>query len=515
MKKILIILLVLLSSITLSAEEGLTITELLNTITQENLDLQIAKAGSSTAYQGYLRNLAAEKPNLSFVTDSASSPLYGYTGNIPSYSSFGVLETRDIHTLSAGLALAGSLPGGGRGTLALQNSMKLIKEESDPLYLEQAPTLLLSLSQPLLVNGKFIDTEASPLNRRLGQIGWERAVLREREIKNRIIHNSLILFHQIISLRETVIYLEEQLKLFNLELAKARENRGLGRISETDLLSLELRTSRQETLIFDTKYQLLVAEETLAGLIGKRDLASLPLVWEYSFSDPASERDISTVPQMASLRDKLMQPGSNDPMNNPGPAAATLALEEQRIRSRLSGLSEGINMDLSFRFSPQYPQDRETPEKFLSSITDLFDEQAKPSLSLGLSLRVPLYEGGAAQARRSMDSLAEKTAALSLEKSRREISEAGMFLLRRLVVLEDKISFLSAQREYDGRLLEKEKSRLSLGLANELDVETVRLALNSRQREMDVTEREWFLTLIEYQLTAGEDLEEFIKTVKF
>lgn len=61
--------------------------------------------------------------------------------------------------------------------------------------------------------------------------------------------------------------------------------------------------------------------------------------------------------------------------------------------------------------------------------------------------------------------------------------------------------------------MEKEQDRLSLGLSNELDVERVRLSLVSNDNDIKATEREWFLTLLEYQLAAGEDLEKFLLSV--
>lgn len=328
--------------------------------------------------------------------------------------------------------------------------MKIIREASDPVYLEQTPALVASLSQPLLVNGKFLEAGTSELTRRLGQIGWEKSAINEGDIKNRILHNALILFHQIITLRTTAEYLEAQLKLFDLELKRGQDNRALGRISETDLLDLELRQSRQESLIFDTKYQILTAEQSLSALLGETGLAAAKLEWELSFrkDSPGSSGNSGTDAAKEGfilLREKSLNQLPGDDSSSPKTASAFLTLEEQQIRSRLAGVSDGVIADLSLAFSPQYPKTRSNPEKYAASFTDFLEEDAVSLLSIALSLKIPLNSGEEIKIRKNLERLSEETTRLSLEKSRREALDTRNYLAQRLLVLEEKARFISSQ----------------------------------------------------------------------
>ena len=493
MKKILIITLLAVFSLNVFAQTAsLGPKEVLELLLKDNLDLQISALNSAAAYQSYTQSLAAEKPRVSFATDTASAPFFGYSNSVEQYIARG-LPAAEVKTLSAGLSASGPLPGGATASLSVLNSTRIITGDNDFITLEQAPLISLSLSQPLFVNGRFMDTGAASLNRRLGQIGWDRAVLNERELKNRLILNSLLLLNQVVSLRETLGYLEAQLDLFNLELLKGRENRNLGRISETDLLALELKKGRQERIIFDTRYQLAVAEFTLAGSLGLDGLGPLKPEWNISAGN---------------------NPIPADPLKNgelhPALTAAYMTLEERNIISRLNGLSEGITADINLRMAPLYPSGREASGNLSDSFKDLASEDAGFSVSLNLGLRFPLYTGGAVSARRERDRLLSESVRLNLEKEKRALRDNLNLILRNIDTLEEKILFLEEQAAYDRILLQKERERVSLGLATDLDVETVRVSLFSKENEKAAAERELLIRLLEYGYTGGGDLENLL-----
>lgn len=114
MKKIFAVIILFSAALNLFAQQRvLNINSLLERILKENLDLRLASSGSESAYQNYLKLLTQEKMGVSFFTDTGSSPLYGYSSGVPSYTALGALQSSTIHTLSGGLAVSGGLPGGG------------------------------------------------------------------------------------------------------------------------------------------------------------------------------------------------------------------------------------------------------------------------------------------------------------------------------------------------------------------------------------------------------------------
>jgi len=128
-------------------------------------------------------------------------------------------------------------------------------------------------------------------------------------------------------------------------------------------------------------------------------------------------------------------------------------------------------------------------------------------VTLAVGLSIPILRGKAPSIRREGDRLSALVAALSLEKTKRETFDNAVLLQRNIELLEEKAALLREQIGYDRLLLQREEQRRTLGSATDIDVETVRIEMETKERLLEQAERDLILARLERMILFGMDIQ--------
>ncbi len=481
----------LVSPLSLRAEEkALGISDIVTLVLENSFDIRIARTTVEAAETAYRLVQASRSPSLSFSADSLASPLYGYSiGESFTAQYLGIDQVVETHTIGGSLLFFAPTAAGGFASASATNGTSVFRYDDGDWIVEQSPSLSLTLGQTLFSQpGKAIDPRLGEAVVRSGQIGWEKARNLEADNVGRSVYAALSLLDSVITFRETLTLQEKRLELARKELARAREERGLGRISEADLIAVELGLAQRQNAIIETRYQLLLAERGLERLTGLSDSGETEFRWESREAgwvvDPAGQPEANRNIRMAELEK-----------------------EAKELAERINAAGDGIDASLSFTLSPRYPAGRDDSGDFGASFVDLFGDDAGFDVTLAVGLSIPILRGKAPSIRREGDRLSALVAALSLEKTKRETFDNAVLLQRNIELLEEKAALLREQIGYDRLLLQREEQRRTLGSATDIDVETVRIEMETKERLLEQAERDLILARLERMILFGMDIQ--------
>ena len=490
MKKIILTLLICISLSLGAKEKTLYTKDLIRLVSENNSSVQISAAGTQLAKSIYDQTIKSARPGIFFSTDTFSSPLYGYNNN----TTFGITPITESHTVSAGITVEQLLPTGGTASLALSDSLVYERSSSnDPWELSQDPGLEFSLFQPVLVNGSFIDFSAMKNTKRSSQIPYEVSRISNMDTRNQTINAVISEVHRINVLRKSRDIMEKGIALAKLKAEMAREDRDRGRISTSDLISIELDVGRQHEILFDLGYQLTLAEMNLGRMLGIEDVSGI------SFNLSSDSMGIRDSGGKAVEKDF-----------NPGVLKASLDVEQKEIRMSLNNLKNAPLLNVFFQTGPRYPEPRDDSADISSSLTDLFSSEADIDLSFGFSVQMNLWDGGVTKSRKEADQLAIGIARQKLEDASSEAKGKIKALNYRIKLLNEKETLLNANIEYDTKLLQREIDRQKIGSSTNVDVETVRMEVLSIERDLLDVKGQQYITFLQIKALQGKNVSDFI-----
>jgi len=455
MKKTYLLILLGLCSILFSNEKTLTPKDVIQLLVKNNYTVKVSKYNSDIAKSVYEGVLSSSKPNLTFTTDTFSSPLYGYS-NINS----------ETQTLSGKLLLTQNISTGGSLSIGLSDIYRLTKSSTGDWDTSQTPSLEFSLRQPILANNKIIDFKLFKSSLRKSEISHEIAELNEVGTRNQLIITVLTSIQNINILRNSIDLLSKGLDIAQERVVMARDDREVGRISSSDLLALELDVAKQEETLFDVKYNLEMAEINLERLLG------LERVKDYTFDLNILEGiETSTVVKES---------------QNSNEKKALLDLEKQILNKKLNRIIDAPTLSVYFKTN-----------------SDL-------DINFGLGVNINILDGGSKKQSINVDDTAIKIARESLLESQKNVNDNNRILNSKVKLLKDKISLLKKNIEYDEILLDREKELLEIGSSTQINVKTVELELLNRQKDINNIYGELYLTLLEIINLNGGSVEDYI-----
>lgn len=467
--------------------------DIIELVGKNNAAVKISSSRTDLARSIYNKVLKSGNPNISFTTDSFTNPLYGYSNS--SFSSTTSSPVTESHTLSAGIKLSQLLPTGGTAALSIEDSLSLSRTDiNDSWAVSQEPGLSINIIQPVFSNGRFIDFSSQENSRRNSQIGYEKSRMDNLVTKNNVLIAVLSSVHRTNILRQSRFIMEKGIKLANLRVEMAREDRKRGRISSSDLLAIELDVGRQQEALFDIKYQLVQAEMDIERFLGIDNASN------YKF-----DLNLNTIKNSASIET------NTNPDSNPDVLKAKLNVEQKEITLSLNKLADAPVLSFSLQTGPRYPNNRTDTSDPVSSLTDLFSKDAGINVSLGVAFNMDIWDGGVSKSSRESDLISLNISRQNLEESSRQANENRKVLLGKLKLLEDKIELLKSNIEYDKQLLQREIDLQERGSSTNVDVETVRLELLGKERDLQNIYGERYLTFLQVSALDGKSIEEVIK----
>ena len=401
--------------------------------------------------------------------------------------------TTVINSTGVGLGVQQPLPtagvlSGNVGT-SLSASTSIPDEGDSTTTWSFQPSVSVALSQPLFIDGRFVDTEEPFLVLEQAQRGAAESRLSEEQIRQQLATSVTRLYVQLDSLRRAMELQQTQRSLLELQLEQARIRREQGQGSRQEAFTLQVQLNRSEDAMLRTRLSAREVELELARLTG------------------VEVDESTTLTGMDEARERLAAVDFEQPSANAELRAAQIAVERAEADLRLARKQERATASASLALTPRYKDARENPDTLGGAFGDYFGDGdgggVDVAFSLGMS--VPLGEG----ARRERE---VRQAELSLEIARREVDrivreqQSRLSVVRaRLRILEERAELLSFEIEFERDQLESEQELVGIGASTEIQVEQIRANIAARENELADLETQLFLERLQAATIANEE----------
>lgn len=398
------------------------------------------------------------------------------------------IETR-THSFGGGISLQQPLTTSGAVSAGIDHSVRRVSPEGDPDRWEQVPEIRLGVTQPLFGGNQFMGSRLYRAGLRESEIGTVQADVLHDAARNDAVREVLELYIQTGNLRSAVDLLEETIELLRTQLESAELDRQQGLISDTALLALQVTLNNRREALFSTQLQLAQVEQWLARSIG---------------IDTVHGMDLEPVP--GSVEVPRIDDLDRAIANNPRVRAGELTVEQAEQRALLGTARDRPSVSAFARALPVYPAQRDNPDDFSSSFSDLLDDDAGLEISAGISLTIPLLTERQREYRTRIDELTRRNALVELEDTEQVLVNRMRILTTNRRFLEERLELLDIDIEYEERRVQNERTLLDAGVATALRVREVELDLRSRLNERRRVQAELLLNSLDILNLLGEDL---------
>lgn len=467
MKNLYIALLIILTINIYGQNTVLYPKDIVKQLNENNHTIKISEYNSSLSEAIYDQIVKSSRPKITFSTDSYTTPLASYNN---------YTTDTDSYTLSGGLTIDQKLPTGGFISAELDQSFEFNYTDSEDVEILQTPGIDLTITQPIFVNGKFIDFKTLSDAKRISKINFNISKTNEIETKNQIIIGVLTSIHSINIMRDSVTLLTKSLDIAEKKVVMGKEDRTRGRISSSELLSLELDVAKKREALFNQKYQLTITEINLERVLGLEDLSNIEFNLEL-FNNEILENDLAY--------------GNNKITNQE--YISSLTVEQKELTLKQNALLEAMQLTLFF----------DGTFEDLNTNSDMY-------ISFGAAITADIFDGGVKKKRIEADQISIDMAKENLNDVKKSIQEDNKVLRAKIDLLKEKKLLLDANLVYDEQILARERDLKSIGSSTSLDVEVVELDLLNIQRDIKNLNGELYITILQLASISGFNIEEFI-----
>ncbi len=455
-----------------------------------------AEQSVQAAYHAYRGSLAEALPQV----DLSAGYSLGYAPSV----TMTTIDLTDyaMHGATARVTASQLLPTAGSVVVTVEDalSVEAIGSSSlpplnpDPDF-SQKPKATVTLSQPVLLNGKLIDLELFPATKRKAELGWEKEQAAGRAAANRAISQAVQLYLSVVQMRQTVAQAGRAVELAERRLSSLADGVRLGTATETDLLDARIANGRQRQTLLDLRATLTRTERFLAAAIGRETLEGIELVdavpaWRRA-GDPGLLRDAALRANASILQGRQ-------------------AVEERGIDDVLAGQRHAASFTLSFSVAGR--RDAGLSQRtFAESFSDLFADGAGVDWTAAAGLNVPLYDGGSAREDRAVSEALTAAVLKGLESRRQTVLEDLADALERRSILEERVGLLGEAVVLSSRRLATEENLLGQGRSTDNDVEARRLDAEAKANDLRQSQADLLLANIDIASLAGDDLAGIVK----
>jgi outer membrane protein TolC len=518
MRRAPIVLALLLASFPLVGQAaGITLWDVPSLVTAKDLSIDMSAQSARMAYNQYRSTLAQGLPQInltpSYGVQYAAGPTQGYT----TYNNNLTQQTTSdqaSQNVGASLSVSQLLPTAGSLSLSLGHTLTADSSSSVQTYqfppgvnvttypsaqFSQAPKLSLSLTQPLFLNGKLMDFDLFPATFRQAQLGYLVADQQKRAQVNQTLQQSFQFYLQVVQLRKNIAQMENAIAVGQGNLVTLMKNYSLGSVAEADLLDSRISLANQRGGLLDLRAALGKVERALGHSFGLGTLEGVALSQDIPTVDFAMKRDDAVAKAMA---------------NHPLIRKASLDAEGKKVADVLAGQAYASSLSLSFSYWPRYGSGSilSSPTyDFNDSFTNLYSNGAGSNFSLSANLTLHLFDGGKQQADRAANAAAIKLAQDSVLTQQQSVQDSVDIDLMQKANLEEKISVLVDAVDLARMRAQTEASLLGLGKSTDLQVRAKQADYEAKQNDLWRTRADLFLTVIDLNALAGEDLAHIIQ----
>ena len=476
-KMIGIILFILLFSPCFALNEPLTILGVVQKLLEHDPEIRISMESLRLAETNYRKSLADGAPSFK-LTDT------GYS----LYKS----RFQATNTFNLGLGYSQKIPTSGTLSVTVENGISVRSEEGkDQNTYSQTPSFSLTWSQPFLLNGKLIDTEAFAAGQRKAEIDKFRAKEDNSLSMNSGIVAAISNFFDVINLRKTISYQENRLAWERMDLVYLEEKLRLKLTTETAVWEKKLTIGDLEETLYGLKLDLTKSGNTLTHSLGIENLADYVL----DESLPAYEQSVTD----GELSRRVMSA-------NPSVVKEILALEKARLETITSDVSFAPTLSTSFSFEPSYPTSLPWADAVPKSISNFWHKDADYDLILSFLFTIPIDDGGKRSLTRDAGRSSEATASQTLIMRKALTLRDLQFNLLKRENIKEKISLLMDYVELRRKQLDNQKKLYEFKQITEHALSFAELDLENQQNRLWRARADLLSANLELTSMTGESL---------
>jgi len=455
----------------------LSINDYLDLALENNFELRVAKL--TYLRKQALLNLQNEvlKPQFSITSD----PLYGFSNSRLLFED--KLVDYYSHTSNIGLAFSSIIPTGGTISLSLFDS--IIFGTMDDIFINN-PVFSLGFSQPLFVNGGFLNTRGYKAEVMAIDLNCEMVHLEMIHSTNEQILELVRDYYTVLIYERKLRSLKQKINVYNRELELFAIQREQGSLSVTDYWKKELEVKDLEREAFDQEFILSVTKRKLSSLIGlSTDQLNITLE--------------DTIPVFELPEENLVEENLLYRIGNLNAQLNYLA-----IQTEMKDYVPTLGFDLSIK--PQYSVLHSGSEKFTESVTNLWGSDSWIEYSGSIIFSLPVSSMKQGQLKRITLIREAEIRKLELEETRSTLSDEKSELFDKIIYLKEKEQFLSEQLEYFIKRKSEKEKFFQIDSTSSLEVKIAEVDVNSEKIELFSNSVEKFLSILELHNLNGNSI---------
>ena len=383
--------------------------------------------------------------------------------------------------------MSGSLQGG----FSISSDLSDDGEVSNTFAFE--PTLSLAISQPLFVDGKFIDVEQPRLAYEQAQRATRELEITGDLIRRREAATVVALYTQLGTLRRAYTLQNAQRELLVGQLERAQIRLSSGQASRQEGFALQVQINRLDDVRLQSSLTIEELEYELTRLTGLLFGPEIEL-------EPV---DVLNLRVDESLLDAVS-----------GVAIEKLASDEALRRAetnlRISRKKAKATANAALSLVPRYADQRENDENLWGSVSDYFGDGAGVDIALSIGITVPLSEGAARERAIRQAEIAVDIAREDVESAADNAEYQQRLYGLRIKNLVERIELLQFELEFEKSELENELELVALGVSTDADADDIRSDILAAEIELEDLEAQLFLSRMDLAAVRGMDLSAIV-----
>lgn len=457
----------------------LTIGELIERVLKYNSDISISVDNLRIANLEYRETLADSAPTLTLDETG-----YEVTKSVNEL----------INKFEFGLEYSQNLPTSGSLYLGLENDFTLRMVDGEDLYYRQTPSISLGWTQPVFVNGKFIDMDVFAAENQKAELDRDETQESTDETTNSAIQDAIITFFDVIGKRNDAAYQGDRLEWHRRDLMNLEKKRELKLIIETEVWEKKLEIGDFEEELYTLRLGLQESEKNLAHHLGLDDLSTLRL-----------SSELPTIEPQIVLTDLSQQVLDS----NSSVVKEEIALKSAHLDIIIDDLAYASTLEAELSFAPRYPPANSGvsyARSFPESFSRFIEADSDFSLTLSLLLTIPLIDGGKRSLEREKNQKLERIAFQELQNQKRLTLKDLEIAIQKRDNLLEKINLLRDHVQLNKKQLEIQEKLFELKQITMHDVESVKLDLANQENKLWRANADLLVATFDLYSIAGENL---------
>ncbi|WP_460050555.1 TolC family protein [Spirochaeta dissipatitropha] len=472
------------------AGEVLTLQQLVEVVLEGSADLRLAYLAREEARYGWQAARAGAGLQIELDADLVAYDSRRVETGAPAAVGLPALNVETLFSeprIRASLAL----PADGRLNIELsgrfeRSSSVAYESEDDPdISYSLKPSLNMQYSQPVFAGGRLLDFRSTEARDQLAASGYSAAAFSADNLQNQLTMAAVELYGAIHSLRQSRTVLQRRFELERSRVEQAETDLAAGAISEQQFLQLRVNLNRIRENILNVEENQQLVQRRIRDISGGLDISAYR----------TENFNAGTLMSLVSLSGTRNSPLSVQ--------RAERALDEARWQQITSALGRASRLTVFGRLQPRYPIERENPEDIASSVSDLFDS-AGFDWTLGIGLKIPLFDSGSKAAASAAEELAIEQRVISLQQAVSDSAEDVRNLGERIRVISERLELLELEITLNRQAYAEAALRFESGIGTEQQLTRLELDLIQSENNHIQAEHELALAWLELQLVYGE-----------